>query len=120
MRVACVQGVACAQAKASLISPFVGRILDWFKAKHGKDSYPAPEDPGVLAVKTIYNYYKQNSVNTIVMGASFRNIGEIQELAGIDNITISPDLLGELEDKAEELPQKLSVEQAKQADRMEV
>lgn len=115
-----LQGVACAQANATLISPFVGRILDWFKAKHGKDSYPAPEDPGVLAVKKIYEYYKKHDVSTIVMGASFRNVGEIRELAGIDNITISPDLLGELEASTDELPQKLSVEQARAQCQVEV
>ena len=106
------QGVACAQANAALVSPFVGRILDWFKKKYDKDSYPPTEDPGVIAVKKLYNYYKKHGIETIVMGASFRNVDEIRELAGIDNITISPNLLGELEESTEVLPRKLSPENA--------
>src|SRR6185503_18019514 len=85
------QAVACAEAKAKLISPFVGRILDWYKKSAGKDFAPA-EDPGVLSVKEIYSYYKKFGHNTEVMGASFRNVGEIQELAGCDLLTISPQL----------------------------
>ena len=90
------QARACAEAGAFLISPFVGRILDWYKAKTGKDSYPAAEDPGVVSVTSIYNYYKENGYKTVVMGASFRNTGEILELAGCDRLTISPQLLDEL------------------------
>lgn len=100
------QAAACADAGAALISPFVGRILDWYKAKHGRDYTPA-EDPGVLSVKRIYSYYKTHDYKTIVMAASFRNAGEIRELAGCDNITISPQLLGELEASTDPLPRKL-------------
>jgi transaldolase len=100
------QAVACAQAKAQLISPFVGRILDWYKAKAGKDFAPA-EDPGVLSVKEIYAYYKKFGHATEVMGASFRNKGEILELAGCDALTISPQLLGELKSSNEELERKI-------------
>ena len=89
------QAVACAEAKAKLISPFVGRILDWYKAKTGKD-YAAAEDPGVVSVREIYTYYKKFGHATEVMGASFRNVGEILELAGCDLLTISPALLAEL------------------------
>lgn len=89
------QAVACAEAGATLISPFVGRILDWYKKSTGKE-YSAAEDPGVLSVKNIYNYYKKFGYKTEVMGASFRNVGEILEIAGVDLITISPALLGEL------------------------
>lgn len=101
------QAVACAEVKATLISPFVGRILDWYKAKTGKDFAPS-EDPGVLSVKEIYAYYKQFGHATEVMGASFRNKGEILELAGCDALTISPQLLGELQASTEPLPRKLS------------
>ncbi|MCW8847704.1 MAG: transaldolase, partial [Sedimenticola sp.] len=90
-----IQAVACAEAGITLISPFVGRILDWHKKQTGKESYPANEDPGVLSVKSIYNYFKKFGYSTIVMGASFRNIGEIEELAGCDRLTISPALLSE-------------------------
>src|ERR1043166_1469642 len=89
------QAVACAEAKAKLISPFVGRILDWYKAKEKRDFAPA-EDPGVVSVKEIYAYYKKFGHDTEVMGASFRNKGEVLELAGCDLLTISPQLLGEL------------------------
>jgi len=109
------QAVACGHAGAKLISPFVGRILDWYKASTGKE-YAAEEDPGVLSVKRIYNYYKTFGVKTIVMAASFRNVGEIRELAGCDNITISPALLGELENSVEPLPRKLSPEMADSPD----
>lgn len=91
------QAAACADAGAFLISPFVGRILDWFKANTDKKEYSPMEDPGVQSVTQIYNYYKQHSYNTVVMGASFRNTGELEALAGCDRLTISPQLLGELE-----------------------
>lgn len=104
------QAVACAQAKATLISPFVGRILDWYKKAEGKDGYPAAEDPGVLSVARIFRYFKTHDYNTIVMGASFRNIGEITELAGCDKLTISPALLEELETSTATLEQKLKPE----------
>jgi len=90
------QAIACAEAKVTLISPFVGRILDWYKKDTGKD-YEGADDPGVQSVTTIYNYYKKFGYKTVVMGASFRNIGEITELAGCDLLTISPQLLAELE-----------------------
>jgi transaldolase len=89
------QAVGCAEANATLISPFVGRILDWWKAKTGLE-YTASEEPGVIGVSSIYNYYKKFGYKTIVMGASFRNIGEIIELAGCDRLTIAPKLLEEL------------------------
>jgi transaldolase len=91
------QAAACADAGVFLISPFVGRILDWYKANTDKKEYAPLEDPGVISVTRIYNYYKQHGYNTVVMGASFRNIGEIEALAGCDRLTISPQLLGELE-----------------------
>lgn len=97
------QAAACADANASLVSPFVGRILDWYKKNTGND-YSPEEDPGVLSVKRIYNYYKQHDYRTVVMAASFRNIGEIRELAGCDNITISPALLAELQACSDPLP----------------
>ena len=101
------QAVACAEAGARLISPFVGRILDWYKKSTGKDYAPAG-DPGVLSVKEIYAYYKKFGYETEVMGASFRNKGEILELAGCDLLTISPQLLGELKSNAEPVERKLS------------
>src|SRR5262249_36328789 len=106
------QAVACAEAKARLISPFVGRILDWYKKSAGKDFAPA-EDPGVLSVKEIYAYYKKFGHQTEVMGASFRNKGEIVELVGCDLLTISPQLLGELKGSTEPLERKLAPEAAK-------
>ncbi|GAM77369.1 transaldolase [Vibrio ishigakensis] len=90
------QARACAEADVYLISPFVGRIMDWYKAKEGRDFEPS-EDPGVISVTQIYNHYKQHGYNTVVMGASFRNIDEILELAGCDRLTIAPPLLAELE-----------------------
>ena len=90
------QAAACADAGVFLISPFVGRILDWYKKSTGKESYAPLEDPGVVSVTNIYNYYKKNDYNTVVMGASFRNTGEIEALAGCDRLTISPALLEEL------------------------
>jgi transaldolase len=100
------QAIACAEAGITLISPFVGRILDWYKASTGKD-YAATDDPGVLSVTQIYNYYKKFGYKTEVMGASFRNIGEITELAGCDLLTISPALLKELHTTEADLPRKL-------------
>ncbi|HEV2695581.1 MAG TPA: transaldolase [Verrucomicrobiae bacterium] len=108
------QAVACAEAKAKLISPFVGRIMDWYKAKEKKDFAPA-EDPGVISVKEIYSYYKKFGHATEVMGASFRNVGEIQELAGCDLLTISPNLLAELQKTEAPLPRKLSPEIARES-----
>ena len=110
------QAIACAEAGVTLISPFVGRILDWYKKETGRDSYPPAEDPGVLSVTQIYNYYKKFGYKTEVMGASFRNIGEITELAGCDLLTISPALLKELQSTTEELPRKLDPAVAAEAD----
>ncbi len=110
------QAIACADAGATLISPFVGRILDWYKKETGRDSYPAPEDPGVVSVTTIYNYYKKFGYPTEVMGASFRNMGEIVELAGCDLLTIAPSLLKELQNTEGELVRKLDAEKAKDMD----
>jgi transaldolase len=101
------QAKAAAEAGAYLISPFVGRILDWHKSNTGKTDYLPLEDPGVLSVSKIYNYYKSAGYNTVVMGASFRNIGEIEELAGCDRLTISPDLLKSLAEDSGDLTQKL-------------
>ncbi|WP_421657397.1 transaldolase [Leptothermofonsia sp. ETS-13] len=101
------QAIACAEAGVTLISPFVGRILDWYKKETGRESYPPAEDPGVLSVTSIYNYYKKFGYKTEVMGASFRNMGEILELAGCDLLTISPSLLGELQSSSGDLPRKL-------------
>ncbi|MDC5842332.1 transaldolase [Vibrio europaeus] len=100
------QARACAEAGVFLISPFVGRIMDWYKAKEGRD-FEAQEDPGVLSVTSIYDYYKEYGYNTVVMGASFRNIGEILELAGCDRLTIAPALLAELEAAEGEVVEKL-------------
>src|SRR5215510_8743160 len=108
------QAVACAEVKARLISPFVGRILDWYKKSTGKDFTPA-EDPGVVSVKEIYAYYKKFGHETEVMGASFRNKGEVLELAGCDLLTISPQLLGELKSSTEAVERKLSPETARQS-----
>jgi transaldolase len=104
------QAVACAQAGVYLISPFVGRILDWYKKANNVDSYPAAEDPGVLSVSRIYSYYKHYGYNTIVMGASFRNTGEIEQLAGCDRLTISPDLMEQLAADTGNLPKMLDAE----------
>ena len=106
------QAVACAEGGIKLISPFVGRILDWYKKSTGKD-YSAIEDPGVVSVTQIYNYYKHFGYTTEVMGASFRSKGEITELAGCDLLTISPGLLGELATSSDPLPQKLNADSAK-------
>lgn len=102
------QAAAAADAGAFLISPFVGRILDWYKANGEKTEYLPQEDPGVLSVQTIYNFYRQRGYETIVMGASFRNTGEIEALAGCDRLTISPQLLEELKNDHGELPRQLS------------
>nr|WP_086940045.1 transaldolase [Thaumasiovibrio occultus] len=101
------QARACAEAGVYLISPFVGRIMDWYKAKQGRDFAPH-EDPGVMSVSNIYNYYKSRGYNTVVMGASFRYTGEILELAGCDRLTISPELLQELSDSQDTVVRKLS------------
>ncbi len=105
------QAVACAEARVKLISPFVGRIMDWHKTKTGQEYAPA-DDPGVQSVTRIYNYYKKFDYATEVMGASFRNTGEITELAGCDLLTISPKLLDQLQDTPGDLPRKLSDESA--------
>lgn len=102
------QAVACAQADITLISPFVGRILDWYKKAEGVEHYPGPKDPGVISVSRIYQYFKTHGYNTIVMGASFRNIEEIECLAGCDKLTISPDLLNSLNEDSGKLTQALS------------
>jgi transaldolase len=109
------QAVACAEVNARLISPFVGRILDWYKAKTGKDYAPA-EDPGVVSVREIYAYYKKYGHPTEVMGASFRNVGEIIELAGCDLLTISPSLMAELKKSTAPIERKLSPSKAKESD----
>ena len=108
-----VQAIACADVGVTLISPFVGRILDWHKKNRGVDHIPAKEDPGVRSVAEIYNYYKKFGYKTEVMGASFRNADEIKELAGCDLLTISPDLLQELETGQATITRKLTVEKAK-------
>jgi transaldolase len=110
------QAIACAEAKVRLISPFVGRIYDWHRKEQGVDHIPGSEDPGVLSVKKIYHYYKKFGYETEVMGASFRNMEEIIELAGCDLLTISPGLLGELENAKESLERKLDPAASKQMD----
>jgi transaldolase len=107
------QAIACAENNITLISPFVGRILDWYKKDTGRDSYEASEDPGVVSVTEVYNYYKKFDYKTEVMGASFRNLGEITELAGCDLLTISPALLSDLQATEGDLPRKLDPEKAK-------
>lgn len=110
-----VQAIAAAEAGAFLISPFVGRILDWYKAAMKKD-FPATEDPGVKSVEAIFNYYKKYGYKTIVMGASFRNVGEITELAGCDYLTISPNLLEDLFNSQDKVPKKLDAANASTLD----
>ncbi len=110
-----VQAIHCAESGITLISPFVGRIMDWFKAKTGKEFSPQ-DDPGVQSVQSIYNYYKKFGFKTEVMGASFRNKGEIIELAGCDLLTISPGLLSELQSSSENIERKLSPESAQKED----
>ena len=107
------QAVACAEAGVTLISPFVGRILDWYKKDTGRDGYPAAEDPGVLSVTEIFNYYKRFGHTTEIMGASFRNVGEICELAGCDLLTIAPKFLAVLQDSDGVLPRKLDAQAAR-------
>jgi len=109
------QARACAEAGAYLISPFVGRILDWYKKGTGRNDYASDEDPGVVSVTSIYNYYKQQGFNTVVMGASFRNIGEILELAGCDRLTISPPLMDELASSTDTIIRKLTPSDASAA-----
>jgi transaldolase len=106
------QAIACAEARVRLISPFVGRIYDWYKAKTGKE-YTGADDPGVQSVRTIYNFFKKFGYETQVMGASFRNTSQIRELAGCDLLTISPELLGELQASDGPVTRQLSVEEAK-------
>lgn len=107
------QAVACAEAGVTLISPFVGRILDWHKKDTGRDRYPGPEDPGVVSVSEIFDYYKKYDYGTEIMGASFRNLDEIIELAGCDLLTIAPKLLAELQEGTGNLQRKLDPEAAK-------
>ena len=116
------QAIACAEAGVTLISPFVGRILDWYKKSTGKSGYEASEDPGVVSVTRIYNYFKHFGHKTEVMGASFRNLGEITELAGCDLLTIAPNFLEDLAKTQDELPRKLDPEKARAArlDRIKV
>lgn len=104
------QAVACADAKSFLISPFVGRITDWYKKAEGRDSYTPDEDPGVKSVRQIYDYYKSNAIDTVVMGASFRNSDQIKALAGCDNLTIAPSLLDEMGNDPSTLARALSPE----------
>jgi len=110
------QAIACADAGVTLISPFVGRILDFWKKEKGVQSFPPGEDPGVLSVTKIYNYYKKYNYKTIVMGASFRSKEEITDLAGCDYLTIAPALLKDLAASTDPLPKKLDAERAKQMD----
>ena len=107
------QARACAESGVYLISPFVGRILDWFKKDTGRSEYASHEDPGVVSVTSIYNYYKQQGYNTVVMGASFRNTGEILALAGCDRLTISPQLMADLDASNEVVVQQLKESSAK-------
>jgi transaldolase len=109
------QAVACAEAGVFLISPFVGRIMDWHKANGGEDNYAPMQDPGVVSVTRIYNYYKQHGYSTIVMGASFRNTGEIEALAGCDYLTIGPNYLEQLRNDNGELIQRLSADKTSEA-----
>ena len=106
------QAIGCAQVGATLISPFVGRILDWHKKNDGKESYPPEQDPGVISVTQIYNYYKKLGVKTQIMGASFRNAEEITELAGCDLLTIAPKLLEGLQKSEGAVPRKLDPQAA--------
>lgn len=108
------QAIACAEAGVYLISPFVGRILDWYKANTEESDFAGAKDPGVISVSEIYDYYKQHDYKTIVMGASFRNTGEIEALAGCDRLTISPQLLSELEQDDGELVQVLDANQVRE------
>lgn len=113
------QAQACADAKITLISPFVGRILDWYKKAEGVEQYPIDNDPGVLSVKQIYNYYKQQGIQTQVMGASFRSTAQVLGLAGCDLLTIAPNLLSQLEQDQQPVKALLSAEAAQQAEKIE-
>ncbi|MFK8933577.1 transaldolase [Acinetobacter junii] len=113
------QAQACADAKVTLISPFVGRILDWYKKAEGVDQYPIEKDPGVLSVKKIYNYYKQHGIPAQVMGASFRSTAQVLGLAGCDLLTIAPNLLAQLEQDQQTVTAQLSTEAAQQAEKIE-
>ncbi len=108
------QAIACAEAGVTLISPFVGRIFDWYKKAEGRDGYPPDQDPGVVSVRQIFNYYKKFGYKTEIMGASFRNVDQITHLSGCDLLTISPQLLKELSDSETPLDRALSAEQAGQ------
>lgn len=110
------QAIACAEAKATLISPFVGRILDWYKKNEGVEHYPPAEDPGVKSVTEIYHYFKKFDYKTLIMGASFRNTEEILELAGCDLLTISPNLLEELSHSEGPVPRKLDISSSRNLD----
>jgi transaldolase len=110
------QAVACAEANVTLISPFVGRIMDWYKKSTGVDGYAAVDDPGVHSVSKIYKYYKKYGYKTTVMGASFRNKEEILELAGVDSLTVAPKLLAQLAEMEDAVPAKLTVEGAADLD----
>lgn len=112
------QAVACAEAKAFLISPFVGRITDWYKKAEGRDGYAPDEDPGVRSVRRIYDYYKSNGIETVVMGASFRSTDQIKALAGCDRLTISPKLLDALSQDNSSLPRAMSPEMAEEVPQM--
>ncbi len=114
------QAQACADAKVTLISPFVGRILDWYKKAEGVEQYPIAKDPGVLSVKKIYNYYKQQDITTQVMGASFRSTAQVLGLAGCDLLTIAPNLLAQLEQDQQKVEAQLSVESAQQAEKIDL
>ena len=113
------QAQACADAKVTLISPFVGRILDWYKKAEGVEQYPIEQDPGVLSVKKIYHYYKQQGIHTQVMGASFRNMAQVLGLAGCDLLTIAPNLLAQLEQDQQTITAQLSTATAQQAEKIE-
>jgi len=114
------QAVACAEAGATLISPFVGRILDWHKKNTGKTDYTAEDDPGVKSVREIYRYYKKFHYKTVVMGASFRNKGEVCALAGCDKLTISPKLLDELQNSNEHVPRMLNPSETGSVEKVEM
>ncbi|TIA89232.1 hypothetical protein E3P99_02196 [Wallemia hederae] len=113
------QAVACAEAGVTLISPFVGRILDWFKQNQPEGSYDGLKDPGVISVQKIYRYYKQHGYNTIVMGASFRTTDEIKYLAGCDFLTVAPALLEQLKNSDEKIPRSLDPESAKASEKLD-
>lgn len=113
------QAQACADANVTLISPFVGRILDWYKKAENVENYPIEKDPGVISVKKIYNYYKQNNISTQVMGASFRSTAQVLGLAGCDLLTIAPALLADLAKDTQAVSAQLSLESAQQAEKVE-